>query len=96
MPWFITAVESTSSNTHRSRTFGFYNEYNQAYEAIIQNFGNMQECIYDYLVLEYIEPGIHPVVHTSSWFLFEDSHWCPIHDIDIPDRFSHITNWALG
>ena len=54
MPWFITSIISANkikdmvpSKSLRSRTFGFYNSYNDAYKAIRSNTGNMQESLYD-------------------------------------------------
>lgn len=103
MPWFITAVisnETLERQPHykscRSRTFGFANDFNEAFQYIQENRGNMEECLYDYLVVEYIEKGIHPMVHVEQWF-----KWCTLTRkwtmlIDKPKEASGTTNWALG
>lgn len=110
MPWFITAIctketmEEVSNQSKNpiytppvNRTFGFYNSYNEAYEAIVQNRGSMDECLYDYIVLEYIECGIHPVVHAEEWFKWSQSDrmWNYLGK-NRPKEFGFVCNWALG
>ena len=103
MPWFITSIISDDTlsrfphyKSTRSRTFGFYNTFNEAYEAVMENRGNMVECLYSYLVMEYIEPGIHPMVHVEEWFKYEDftKKWVLLSKK--PKEYEGIINWALG
>lgn len=113
MPWFITAIckretmesllaKSPNRNPKylpsRSRTFGFYNTYNEAYEAVDTNRGSMEECVYDYIVMEYIEPGIHSEVHSAQWWEWDtvNKKWKFLPDEDAPCEFAGICNWALG
>ena len=99
MPWFITAIApKTPERPRQSRTFGFYNTYTEAYVACKENRGNMVECLYDYLIVEYIEPGIHPEVHLSVWWKWNEFErcWKYIFDEEAPKEFVGITNWALG
>jgi hypothetical protein len=102
MPWFITSIIDKGGRVAAgdSRTFGFKNTYWEARVAINQNEANMRECLYDYLVLEYIEAGIHPCVHKEVWFQWCDgtypatvSGWV---ECDKPEKFNGIVNWALG
>lgn len=108
MPWFITSIVSGKGNENSpkvgsTRTFGFYNTYNEAWEAVRENRGNMEECLYDYLVIEYIEPGIHPQVHKEEWYEWDadmplpenagHGKWMPTMK---PMEFEGIVNWALG
>lgn len=92
MPWFISSVCSENNIT---RTFGFKNSYADAYKAICANDGNMQECLYDYLVLEYIEEGIHPMVLSKKWFKWDkdNNKWI---EYIAPEELKNITNFALG
>lgn len=111
MPWFITSICSQETMEklrekllpriylpNKQRTFGFYNTYNEAYEAVKTNRGNMEECIYDYIVMEYIEPGIHPMVHSTQWWKWdiENNTWKFLADNETPKEFNGICNWALG
>lgn len=94
MPWFITTV--VKYNPHVKRTFGFYDKYQDAYKAIIENRGNMSECLYDYLIVEYIEQGIHPEVHTEEWWWWVEKNKRWENGIEKPENFKSIINWALG
>ena len=88
MPWFITAIcsketmkritENSRFIPNKSHTFGFYNYYNEAYQAVKENRCDIHECLYDYLIVEYIEPGIHPDVHSKEWWQWDtktNSDW---------------------
>jgi hypothetical protein len=82
----------------RSRTFGFYNFYTEAYKAIEENRGGMDECVYDYIILEYIEEGIHPMVHAVNWWMWNKTQnkWQYLSPDYYPKEFAGICNWALG
>lgn len=111
MPWFITSIcsdEVLEKLRHEiinpeyprpQRTFGFFDRYHEAFLAVKDNIGNMEECFYDWIVLEYIEPGIHPKVHVTEWYKWLNSthspQWVPMGN-KCPDEFKGITNFALG
>ncbi len=113
MPWFITAICSRKTMESlrekspnrdpkflpsRSRTFGFYNSYNEAYKAVEENRGSMEECVYDYIIMEYIEAGIHPMVHATDWWAWDTNErkWVYLPMDQWPIEFQGICNWALG
>jgi hypothetical protein len=96
MPWFITAIATKPNGDTDIHCFGFYNEFNEAFKAVEENRGSMCECLYDYLVMEYIEPGIHPEVHKEYWWEWveENNRWED--GIEKPEQFKGIVNFALG
>lgn len=99
MPWFITSIVNAAKAKDRNRrTFGFYNSYNEACAAVSDNRGNMEECLYDFLVVEYIEPGIHPLVLIEEWWKWNTQlhRWDKIEKGEVPKSFIGVTNWALG
>lgn len=110
MPWFITSVcsdEALEELRHENinpdyprpqRTFGFFDRYHEAFLSVKDNFGNMQECLYDYLVLEYIEPGIHPQVLAKEWYRWinAENRWGWVCVQHLPKEFQNVTNFALG
>lgn len=101
MPWFITGIaakERDIKSPHllkvsAQRTFGFYNSYRDACQAIKENIGDMHECLYNYLILEYIEEGIFPHVHTIEWWEWKDKQWKRRVK---PEGLWNTSNWALG
>jgi hypothetical protein len=109
MSWFITAICSDEclSKLHLElndpayerpqRTFGFFDRYHEAFLAIKDNTGNMHEYLYDYIVLEYIEPGIHPKVHSVELYKWSNllNRWIYADKTNVPE-LKLLTNFALG
>lgn len=77
------------------RTFGFFERYYEAFLSVKDNVGNMQEMLYDYLVLEYIEPGIHSKVISREWYRWnmDEKRWVYA---ECPKEFEVVTNFAVG
>lgn len=93
--FFITATNKSGDTT---RCFGYFPTYDQALVAVNENRGGMDECFYDYLVLEYIKPGIHawyPDDEKQHWFEWNENFnkWV---SCDCPKNFEMICNWAIG
>jgi hypothetical protein len=59
--------------------------------------GDMHECLYDYLIVEYMEPGIHPHVWGNQWFRWNVAlrTWEFTNKDDVPPHLN-VSNWALG
>jgi hypothetical protein len=112
MPWFVTSIcsdEVLENIRHEiidpeysrpQRTFGFFDSYADAVLAIKNNFENMQECLYDWIVLEYIESGIHPKVHKTEWYKWVNYRHFPPQWVargnKCPKEFKGLVNFALG
>ena len=77
------------------RTFGYFKLYDAAKNAIDNNTGNMQECWYNYLVLEYIPEGIHGKAENEEWFEWYDKDGAWI-ECEKPAWAQGIVNWAIG
>lgn len=87
--WFLTsAIDYTST-----RTFGFYKEYSDALSAVLTNRCNMHEGLYEYLIMEKMKEGIHPLAEEENWFKWKNNKWVSCRK---PSKFSGIINWALG
>jgi len=99
MPWFITTLvkkERSGLTNKNRRCFGFYNTHNEAHKAVEENRGSMEECLYDYLVIEYIEPGIHPTVEVEHWWWWVEENRRWEDGIEKPEEFRGTVNFALG
>ncbi len=96
MPWFITSVSSDPDIQPHKRTFGFYDTYNQTHETVVNNRGNLQECLYDYLVIEYMEPGIHPLAYVEEWWEWNTQlhRWDKLQNK--PKKYLGMISWAMG
>lgn len=91
--WFITAIDSQYHRRGAIRTFGFFKNISDAQSAVENNQGEMHECLYDYLVLEKIDCGIHPLAQEEIWYTWKDERWTPCEE---PEWANATTNWALG
>ncbi len=56
-----------------SRTFGYYNDRDVALEAVRDNWCDIQERIYRYAVVEYIEEGLHNPATDRCFFEWNES-----------------------
>jgi hypothetical protein len=77
------------------RCFGFFGTFEKAQTAVDNNTGNMRECLYEYLVIEEINEGIHPHVIKEWWNKWSENKnkWEPC---DKPEEFFGTVNWSLG
>lgn len=85
----------------RTRTFGYYLNFTDAFEAVKNNYADMQECLYNYLIIEELHEGIHSLVGKEYWFswvgeksLGENSgKWVAC---EKPDWAVGTINWGIG
>jgi hypothetical protein len=102
--YFITSVigegtvkENPAYRTMRSRTFGYALDLSTAQRYVNDNVGNMRECLYDYIVIEEINPGIHSLTEREEWYewAWDGTKW-KWTKCEKPSEFLAVTNWALG
>lgn len=108
MPWFLTSIigkrvakglseppSSCGYKWHDKRTFGFYECRDSAEIAVLKNKCNMHEGLYEFLVIEHIEEGVHPLTLSEKWYRwdYEKHHW---KECRRPKQFLGTINWALG
>lgn len=101
MIWFITALTINNKKTKgeslvgTSRVFGFFEEHVKALRAVVNDTGNMHECLYSHIVLEGIYEGIHPEVVAEEWFEWDQLNGC-WRSCDKPKELEHIVNFSIG
>lgn len=94
--YFITCMETLPSmegDGGYTRTFGYYETYEEAKEALEENRLDMHEYMYDYALVEHIGPGIHPFSKKIGWFKF-DKEKQGFYNID--DVHTIFVNFAFG
>ena len=98
MSFFVTAICHSHSRIplpHDSKRhcFGHFGSLASALKAVESNSGSMQESLYDYLVVEEIDYGIHSLVKDEKWYWWNGTGWqaCPK-----PNGLRHIINFAIG
>jgi len=88
----ITAITKDSETT---RCFGFFFNETDARISAFGNYGDLQECLYDYLVIEKQLGGIHALAEIVQWYQWSDSteHWEECEYPFIRKFVGTITNW---
>lgn len=76
--YFITAMsnilntkdrfDSEEYKNHSARCFGYYVKKEDAIEAVKMNNSDMWETIYNFVIIEKIEEGIHGFAEVIGWF----------------------------
>lgn len=92
--WFITGI-NLATKPKATRCFGYFTTFNRAVEAIKENRGNMEECLYDYLVLEEFGEGIFNCSEKEVWFRWDDSlrKWNGVYK---PEELENIVSFGIG
>ena len=67
---FIYTVTSITKDGRDSRCFGYYFSEVKARNAVTLNYGGLQECLYEYIVIERQTEGIHAIAEQIQWY-----HW---------------------
>lgn len=61
-----------SKRWHDSRTWGWYDNFDDAERAIIENHTDIFECAYyDYAVIEEVGPGVCAIGEVRQWYKAE-------------------------
>lgn len=99
----IYTITSITKDKKNSRCFGFFFNESSARTAVINNSGGLEECLYDYIVIEEQGQGIHAMAKPVQWYRWLGNHeldeveGCWI-ECDRPESFSPcVVNWnAVG
>jgi hypothetical protein len=76
-----------------NRCFGYYLLEKDARRSVYLNRGNMQESLYNFIVIEKIGQGIHAMAEAVQWYEWRHNKWTEI----TPPEFSvGICNYAIG
>jgi hypothetical protein len=84
-----------------TRTFGYFHDLDNAISAVENNYADMQERLYNYIVIEELSEGVHSFVEKEYWYnwvgersLSENSgKWVLC---EKPDWAAGTINWGIG
>lgn len=71
----IYTLTSMTKDMKHIRCFGFFYILDDALKSVEQNSCNMIECLYEYLVVEAYDEGIHPISRELEWFYADNNEW---------------------
>lgn len=102
MSFFVTAIAFYPKNPRHNkpfkttRTFGHFPTLEQARNAVENNDGSMDECLYNFLVIEEIGYGIYASINNEekdeTWYKWEHPKWVPMSK---PDWSHGLFGWAM-
>lgn len=96
--YFITGIKDLDKEwgTKETRCFGYKKIFEEADQAVKENWCDINETIYDYAVIEYIEEGIHQVCFEKRWF-YKFNYDKEIYEaMDEPEEVKHFCNFSIG
>lgn len=79
------------------RCFGYYFNFEEAKQAVLENRGNIHECVYTFCVIEEYAPGIHSLGIQKAWFIYDwivTKKWTQLEES--PYKWDNTSNYALG
>ena len=100
--WFITSIylskpenPESPARAETKRTFGYYGDFAYARKAVEENRSNMHECLYNYLVIEKFNEGVHALAESEDWYQWDETKngW---KSIPKPSFSEGLVNWAIG
>ena len=91
--WVVTTIPPKDAACQNVHTFGYYFERCLALAAVEENRASMDECLYEYLVVEEILPGVHAKVVTEMWYKWNGFKWAACLK---PEWLNGVSNFAMG
>ena len=102
MIYTITAIEKRENKMPNNRTFGYFTSLKRSFLAVEHNEYDMHEGSYNFIVIEKLRTGIHPVPPEDEWWYRwhkDDERWVFLGNGRFggrPKQFSHVCNWSIG
>lgn len=99
--YFITVLERLDvdgdgwTDTGNTRCWGFYKEKDTAFQAVHENWTDMQETIYNYAVIEEYHEGISHPTGFRQFFKYDRDKDGYI-EIDEPTEYEHYCCFSIG
>lgn len=91
--FFVTCINSTRNT---SRCWGWYNTFESAERAVLENHTDIYEYFYDHAVIEEVPEGVCPV-HTKEAAWYRWSNRAAAYErCDKPEFSEGIVCWGIG
>jgi hypothetical protein len=104
--YFITTIEHLPQGDYMemgdTRCIGYYNNFEKAEEAVINNYCDIWETCYNYCVIEKIPEGLYQYAVGSKyadndrWFYKYNKETNQYNFIEEPIEFEHLCGLAIG
>lgn len=91
--YLVTVIEPRLDGINTCRCWCFFHTLNKAKKCVDNNWGEMQECKYEFLVIEEVYEN-STSLNKEWWYKWDRNKWCKL--IDKPDRFHNICCFGMG
>ena len=94
----ITYEENDKSNLFPDRSqrcFGYFQTFEEAEKAVLNNSCDIWETIHEYAVIEKVEDGIHQYDFNPTWFKWNLEKEC-YEKVEKPDFTKGYIGWGIG
>lgn len=91
--YFITTIQS---RTDESRCVGYFSSFEEAEEAVEENYLDLHETIYDYIVIENIPEGLYRYDQDAKWYKWNNSKERYEKIEGRPEEYSNIVGFGIG
>lgn len=92
--------EHTAIDGHKfsdkGRTWGWYQQYEDAVNAVMKNHSDMWECDFNYALIEEVPEGALPCSEVSQWFQASRYPALIIEKCEPPPYSNGICNFTIG
>lgn len=94
--WFLTVMNGPHDKDYRKRTWGFFDNFEEAEQAVMMNDADIWECEYDYAVLEEHYMGTLAMgTGKMSWYKY--NRITEMYEkIDKPEWSKNVCHWGIG
>ena len=95
--FFITGIEKLDKDygITGSRCFGYKETFKEADQAVKENCCDINETIYCFAVIEFIESGIHSICK-ERWFYMFNPIFGIYERIEEPEEVKGLCNFSIG
>lgn len=90
-----TKEEGFEPEIQSTRCFGYFPDKPAALRAADENWADMEECLYNWLVIEKIPEGLHAMPEEEIWYEWDNGLGKWIHE-EKPVWSKGIINWSIG
>lgn len=80
-------------NIINRRCVGYFADFDEAENAVLENFSDIHENMYDYVIIEEMEPGLKLSDITRSLYHWNGNSY---EKIDIPETLKYLSNFGMG
>lgn len=98
--YFLTAMHLKTETgfvpqPDNTRCFGYFIDKQVALQAADENWADMHECLYAWLLIEKIPEGLHAIPEEEIWYKWDSGLSAWLH-ADKPEWSRGIINWSIG